>query len=596
MSLTITLLGTAGAQWDARPVVGIRGRKAWALLAYLLLAGAPVSRERLATMFFPDAGDPAGVLRWNLSQLRRNLGIEIAGDPVRVALPEDTVVDVQLLHQDTERAVTLAHLGEDLLAGSWPEESAPFEVWLESERRHLRALSADVLREAALQRLARGHHDTAVDLAERVVALEPLDENASVLLIRALRLAGRTEEARSVADSTAARLRRELGVDPSPALQAALHATQRPAPAVDGHRPSRRAAVAANREAGVAAVAAGAPEAGIGLLREALGGARALDEPDLLARTLTDLGGALIHAVRGTDQDAVGLLHEAVCLIEHADDPQLMATAMRELGYVEMLRGRYPRAELWFRRAAGAAGDDLAERAWIATYAGAAQSDVADYPRAVTSLQDAVDSADEAGLVSVQALARAMRGRLRLMTGDLDAATVDLDAALELGARHGLRTLVPWPASLRAEVDLVAGRATAALERLEHAYATSRQIDDPCWGAMALRGLGIAHVRGGDVSRGVELLEGAPTECRRLPDTYRWVEAYALDALAALGIERDLAQAGTWAWALEELATAHGMRELSCNAAGYRAALREPGAEELLAARREALTVSTAVD
>ncbi|MEX2619549.1 MAG: hypothetical protein WD250_04955 [Egibacteraceae bacterium] len=33
------------------------------------------------------------------------------------------------------------------------------------------------------------------------------------------------------------------------------------------------------------------------------------------------------------------------------------------------------------------------------------------------------------------------------------------------------------------------------------------------------------------------LLADAPRRCRRLPDSYLWVEAYALDALCGLAVE-----------------------------------------------------------
>ena len=585
MTLTISLLGTAGAARDGKPVAGIRGHKAWAILAYLLLAGAPVARQRLAAMFFPEAKDPSGALRWNLSQLRRQLGVTIDGDPVVLTLPSDARVDAHLLaHIDAGEAVALGGVGEDLLAGTWADQSPAFEVWLEAERRHLRALSADVLREAALQRLAHGDHDEAVALAERVVGLEPLDENAAVLLVRALRAAGRGEEARSVVASAEDRLRRELGVEAGEALRSALH-----------HRrggtkhAGARLTIEADREAGVAALSAGAVDAGIDLLREALGGARALDEPALIASTLTDVASALIHAVRGADQDATPLLHEVVSLHERVGDPALMATAMRELGYVEMLRGRYPRAGVWFDRAAGFAGDDETQLAWIDTFSGAAQTDVADHPRAGRTLDEAVERAEAADSPPLQTMARAMRGRLHLLTGDLDAAAVDLGQAFDLGTRHGLRSMLPWPATLRAEVDLRVGNVDGAAVQFQKAYATSQQIGDPCWEAMALRGLGLVAVDRGKLPEGVAHLDAAAAECRRLPDTYRWVEAYALDSLTALGVHLDLEPTRGWARAFDELATDHGMRQLSLHAARYRAALGEPGAETLLEQRQQAL-------
>ena len=58
--------GTAGR--SAPP----RGRKAWALLGYLLLAERPPSRRHLAELLFADADDPLGALRWTLAELRRD--------------------------------------------------------------------------------------------------------------------------------------------------------------------------------------------------------------------------------------------------------------------------------------------------------------------------------------------------------------------------------------------------------------------------------------------------------------------------------------------------------------------------------------------
>ncbi len=585
MALTIHLLGAPGAVRDG-VAVDVRGRKAWAILAYLLLAGAPVARDRLARVFFPDATDPGGVLRFNLSQLRRQLGIEIHGDPVVVALPDDVTVDVRLLSRgNSDEALALPGLGQDLLAGASTGGSPALDVWLEGERRHLRALSADVLREGALRMLARGDHDEAVTLAEQVVGLEPLDENAAVLLIRALSAAGRPLDAQAVADATTQRLRGDLGVEPSAALHAAVHTGR----AIPGMTVRGRVAVEANREAGVAALAAGAVDAGIDLLREALGGARMVGDPLLLVLTLTDLGSSLVHAVRGVDQDGAALLHEAVALEAQVDTPAPIATATRELGYVEMLRGRYARALGWFDRAAELAAGDVVECAWVDTFAGTALTDVADHDRARRVLDDAVAGGDDAGLPPVRAMARAMRGRQRLLVGDVDGARSDLDTAYQLSVTHGLRSMAPWPASLLAEAELCLGRADDATQRLEHAYAASRQLGDPCWEAMALRGLGLVHARRGELERGIQLLEAAPTECRRLPDTYRWVEAYGLDALASVALERHLDGAAGWVRALDEVATTLGMRDLGLRAAQYRVTLGEPGADELLASRTAAL-------
>ncbi len=69
-----------------------RGRKVWALLAYLALREQPPSRQQLIDLLFPDAEDPAGALRWNLSELRRLLGgpdTVGSGNVVQLRLPRE---------------------------------------------------------------------------------------------------------------------------------------------------------------------------------------------------------------------------------------------------------------------------------------------------------------------------------------------------------------------------------------------------------------------------------------------------------------------------------------------------------------------------
>ena len=106
---------------DRRPTP--RGRKAWALLAYLLTTASAPSREWLAELLFSDADDPLNALSWNLSQLRRMLGPEatIRGGPVALRLPPGAFIDI--------RALTI---GDVLImpapeAEAAPEEAAPTE-------------------------------------------------------------------------------------------------------------------------------------------------------------------------------------------------------------------------------------------------------------------------------------------------------------------------------------------------------------------------------------------------------------------------------------------------------------------------------------
>jgi DNA-binding SARP family transcriptional activator len=73
--LAVYLLGPPRVERGGSPVAAPRGHKVWGLLAYLVQSGAPVSRKHLAGLLFEDAEDPLAALRWNLSELRRLLGI-----------------------------------------------------------------------------------------------------------------------------------------------------------------------------------------------------------------------------------------------------------------------------------------------------------------------------------------------------------------------------------------------------------------------------------------------------------------------------------------------------------------------------------------
>ena len=194
MPITVHLLGPPFLIRDGVVFAAPRGRKVWALLAYLALSAGQPSRQQLIDLLFPDAEDPAGTLRWNLSELRRLLGgpdTVGSANVVQLRLPAGTVIDVQVLMGGTSgEAVELPGLGRELLEGMDVDASPGFAAWLLGERRHLQGLSEAVLREGALRALASGNERTAVELATRLVAADPLNEDAHVLLVRAFAASG----------------------------------------------------------------------------------------------------------------------------------------------------------------------------------------------------------------------------------------------------------------------------------------------------------------------------------------------------------------------------------------------------------------------
>jgi DNA-binding SARP family transcriptional activator len=568
--LSVQLLGRPLVRLGDGEARAPRDRKTWGALAYLLLCEHPPPRQRLAELLFPEVSDPLAAVRWVLAGVRRLLGgeVKVEGDPVVLHRPAAMVVDVDVVARARwNEAVGVPHVDRELLEGIAFAALPGFELWLTGERRRLRAAAAAVLREAALASLARDA-DRAVAYAERLVALDPFDENHHVVLVRALMTGGRADEAARRADACMAFFEAELGTVPTGALRDAL-ATR---PAEPGWVVTR-ASVRAQLEAAESAVAAGSWVEGIDLFRRADRDASALDVPVLRARCLVALGSALVHAARGHDEEGAASLHDGGELAAEAGESALAATAWRELAYVELLRARYHRARRWLDRAASAAGEEPGERTWIGLISGAAHTDTGDYGAALADLTAAVDTADGAGLVAPAAFARSFLGRLHLLRGELDPAADVLARSVQQARAAAWTSLVPWPESLLAEAELERGDVAAAEELFEHAFALARRLGDPCWESMGARGLGLVAERRGDVDRAMLMLEDAPRFCRRLPDSYRWIEAYGLNALCSVTVERGVPSAPRWIDELEALAARAGFRELTVRALLHRGRL-----------------------
>jgi DNA-binding SARP family transcriptional activator len=570
MGLAIYLLGKPCMERDGQPVPAPRGQKVWALMGYLLRSGAAVSRRHVAELLFADAEDPQAALRWNLSELRKLLGPSgLQGDMLTLTQEPSTYVDVHALSQGAwSLALRVRGLDRMFLEGLSLSGCAAFDVWLATERRHLQATSEAVLREAALARLAAGACAAAADLAARLVRQNPLDEDYQVLLVRCLAAAGDGVGAARQASACRQLFMRELGVHPGAALDAAMKTTT----ASPTTRPATgRLAAIAQMEAGEAAIGAGVLEAGLQCLRRAVVEADATGDAVLRTRSRVALGGALVHAARGRDEEGAAALHEALAIGEVGSTLQA-AAASRELGYVEFLRGRYERSVVLLRQAMVLAGEDRAEQARIAIVHGAVLSDTAHYPEAIAVLRQAIRHLETGGDKKQQAYAHSMLGRALLLHGDLPEAARTLDASIAY-AQPMWTAFLPWPYSLRAEVDMHNGDLDSAAERFEYAFALGCQLGDPCWEGIAGRGRGCIAMARGDATGALEILLDAIDRCTRWPDGYLWAKAYALDALCGLAISQRLPEATLWIDELQDIAARSGMRELTVRALMHRASL-----------------------
>jgi DNA-binding SARP family transcriptional activator len=556
--LTIRLLGPPMTERDGTPVRPPRGRKAWALLGYVLLAERPPGRKHLAELLFGDADDPLGALRWTLAELRRALAVPDAfnGDPVVAALGDGVIVDVQHLTHDSS---TLLDAGGELLEGVHLAACLEFESWLLVARHRVSAALEARLREAAFARLAGGQADEAVGYASRAVARNPLDEGNHELLVRSLAMAGdRTAALRQVAVCEDL-LRRELGVEPSAALRDA--ATVGTGSAMLSPNSGRAAAVS-QLEAGRAAIAAGAVDAGLQCLRRAVTEAARCRDAALQGRALTALGSALVHAVRGRDEEGAVVLHEAIQLAGRAGDRTTAVTAHRELGFVEVQAGRRRTADDRLSTAQELAETDE-DLAAILGVRGMNASDRADYPAAFELLGESVDRAERCADHRQQAWSLSILARAHLLRAERSQAAVAVARSLALVREQRWLAFLPWPQAIQAELYLDAGDLDRATEELEQAWVLSCQLGDPCWEGMAARGIGLLHAGRGDQVAATAWLGEASTRCTRVPDRYQWVHAYVLDATVGHALDRaDRVRARPLVAALASLAARCDMREM----------------------------------
>ena len=567
---TITLLGPPAVQRDGVVVAAPKGKKVWALLGYLIRAGAPVSRERLASLLFSDADDPLGALRWNLAELRRLLDerVILRGEPLVLDLPAGTTVDVDaVLNGAWRQAVMVPTLGRTFLEGLKFPTSAAFEAWLLTERRYLTNAAADVMREAAIGRIAEGLPDDAVRLARHLVELDPLDEAYQALLIRSLASTGDLAAARSQLEACRALLMRELGVAPGPDVLNALDAPSAPRrPAAVGGRATAQAQL----DAGRAAISAGVVDAGLESLRRAAAECEQLADAALHAESLFALGSTLIHSLRGRDEEASVVLHRAIVLGEEAGMAALVAASRRELGYVELLRARYGRALGWLDQALDAAGDDRAEQSATRAVRGACLSDTAHYPEAIAELETAIDLAEQAGEGRQVAFAAGFLGRAQLLTGNITEARRMLERSVSTAQAEGWTSLVPWPESMLGSCMLDEGDVDGAAEMFEHAFALGCHLADPCWEGMAARGIGLVHAQRGALDEAIDWLDDARTRCVRVADAYRWVQVYCEDALCDVATVHGVEGAAQWIDELETHAARADMRDFVARAYVHR--------------------------
>jgi DNA-binding SARP family transcriptional activator len=522
----VRLLGPPRIERDGQPCLRPRGQKSWAVLARVALADRPLGRAELSAELFAEADDPLGAVRWCLADLRRCLGDPglLRGDPL--SLPPGSVwLDVWALRDGTLPA---GDIGGALIEGVDPRLCPGFETWLLLARGQCAARSMEELRQAALRLMAVGDAEAAAGAAGQAVTMDPLDEGAQELLLRALVAAGHPARATVQLALCEATFARE-GLVPSPVLRAAAR------PAVP--RAGIRAGVMAEAllRSGRAALDAGSADAGIETLRRAAEEAGQSGDARLQADVLRSLGGALVHAVRGLDGEGALVLHQALALAP-AGSQAMTADILRELAFVDVQAGRHALAQRALTEAAAhaeAAGDpELA--CGILAIRGMNEADRGRHTAAATLLAESAQGAARAGRRRQEAWSAGVLARSLLLAGDAGQAMTAAEHSISICDRERWNAFLPWPQSVRAHCLMQAGRWDEARRLAEQAFAQACQLGDPCWEGMAGRAMALIAEQAGDHAGASEWVADARRRADRVADRYVWVSAYV--ALAQLEI------------------------------------------------------------
>jgi DNA-binding SARP family transcriptional activator/tetratricopeptide (TPR) repeat protein len=586
---TIRLLGPPAIESTGASPPQPRGRKAWAVLAYLALQPDGAGRSRLGTLLFPDAADPLGALRWNLSELRRTLtGVTLDGDPLRLALQPPWRCDAaELVGAGAIPRPDPHSLNGQLLEGLSFADCPVFDSWLADQRYRLENCAQSLLYESSVSALASADPREAAELATLALQRDPFHTDCNAVLVRALVAIGEHRHAREHVAKCANLYRDELGLPLPPEIRRALSGAE---PEADPGIPATAATVRSYLDAGGASLLAGAVDRGLDQLRLAVVLARRTPDRHLLAESLVTLAGAMIHQAGGRGAEVADFLHRALSAeAPPAESPlaearsekydgasPTTAAAYRELGYLSVQRGVPDRAAGWLERASAAAAGFPEEQARVLAIRGMLASDTARYREAAEALTASVRLAREARNRRQLAFSSALLGRVWLLRGELEPAAEALDRALGWILAEHWTAFEPFVAGVRGETYLAAGDLEAAAEMIDRSWVMADLAGDHCYMALAAGAEARLFLAHGDlavaqhwVDRGMEP-----------KPWYLWYSARLLDVAAEVAIAARSERAGEVAERLGTLASRSGMREFVVRAQSHRAVLGDETAAQ----------------
>jgi DNA-binding SARP family transcriptional activator len=243
--LRIQLLGGFSVVYDDVPITGLNSPRLQSLLTYLILhANVPPMRQHLAFLLWPDTTESQARnnLRQFLYQLRQALPnpdrlLQADTNTVWWKTGEQQVVDVYRFEHSLNAAIAAEQRGDmnecrhmleqvvsvyqgDLLPGCYDD-------WIVPVRERLRRQYSNTCQKLMRILETQRQYADALQAAQCLQRLDPLDEDAYVSLVRLYGLLGDRAGARHAYQIAAETLKREMDVEPGEELRVAYRHIQR---------------------------------------------------------------------------------------------------------------------------------------------------------------------------------------------------------------------------------------------------------------------------------------------------------------------------------------------------------------------------------
>jgi predicted ATPase/DNA-binding SARP family transcriptional activator len=236
--LELSLLGTVTIRRNGAEISEPIPAKSQALLFYLAVTGRPHSREKLAGLLWGEKSEVKAKanLRKALSILRR-----LCEDALIITRPtvsfdhnSDYWLDVAVLESALaanelapEKLEPLREAAElyrgEFLEGFSVRQATGFEEWVLGERERLRQLAIQGLQRLSEAYATQGKYAAGIECANRLLALEPWQEEAHRQLMTLLARSGQQSAALAQYETCRRVLAEELGVEPLAETQALYH-------------------------------------------------------------------------------------------------------------------------------------------------------------------------------------------------------------------------------------------------------------------------------------------------------------------------------------------------------------------------------------